>query len=222
MAVEIGGDVLAGAGEEGDQAIVEDEFPELSATGDFVNMCEDDVRGAEGAGAGVGVLDELALVGGIDDQHAGGNVEFVEGLLQVAHGFSREDHAGDVEVNDGILGHFAEFGAGAQEGHSERFAEHGEFLGGVRLVGLEFHDECPAATEEDIGGKLLAEGGGGAGAGRAEECDAVREGQGAVRCAVAHEEREVGDGGLERLVVEMAGFGALADLGEEFRGEPGF
>ncbi len=196
VAVKIGGDVLAGAGEERDKAVVEDEFPEFAAAGDFIDMREDDMRGAERAGAGVGVLDELALVGGVHDEHTGGDVEFVEGFLQVPHGFSGEDHSGHIEVDDGFLGDFAEFVAGAEERDAEGFAAHGEFLGGVRLVGFELHHEGLPAAEEDIGGELLAEGIGGAGAGRAEKGDAVREGEGTAGRAVAHEEREVGDGGL--------------------------
>ena len=47
MAVEIGGDVLTGAGEEGNEAIIEDKLPEFSAAGNFIDMGEDHMRGSE-------------------------------------------------------------------------------------------------------------------------------------------------------------------------------
>jgi hypothetical protein len=47
VAVEVGSDVLTGAGKERDKAIIEDELPEFSAAGDFIDMSEDDMRGSE-------------------------------------------------------------------------------------------------------------------------------------------------------------------------------
>ena len=173
MSVEIGGDVLPRAGKERDKAIIEDELPEFSAAGDFIDMREDDMRGSERTRPRVGLLDQLALVGGVDHQDTGFDAEFVEGLLQVAHIFSGEDHSGNVEVEIRILIEFFEFSTGAEELHPQGLAEHRQSFAGVRFIGFELHHASLTAAQEDIRGELFAEGCGRSRSRGTKKCDAV-------------------------------------------------
>ena len=161
MAVEIGGYVLAGTCKERDQSVIENKFPEFSAAGDFIHVREDDMGGSERACAGVGFLNELALVSGVHDKHAGFDRKFIEGFLQMSDVFSCEGHSRDVEIEIGVLADFFEFAMSSHELDAKRLAKHGKGFAGIWFIGLEFHDAGLTSAQKNIRGELFAECGSG-------------------------------------------------------------
>ena len=138
------------------KAVIEHELPELPAARNLVHMREDDMRRPDRAGAGVGFLDELTLVGGVHHQHAGLDAKLIENFLDVADIFSRQRHSRQIEIDRRLLGDFAQFGGGAEQRHAQSLAKHRQTLAGIGFIRLELHHASLAAPEKHIGRKLLA------------------------------------------------------------------
>ena len=158
---EITGDIGSSAEEEGGEFSIEDKLPKFATVAEFVEVSKDDVSAGGVIGEVVGAFDEFGIISGVDDDHAAGGEEGIEGFdeggaIGIAGGVDSRDI--DVERLVGSEGGKIGNGPGARD--AEGFAKDREGVAGVRSVEVEFEDDTLALADEDIAGEPFTKSGG--------------------------------------------------------------
>jgi len=139
-------------------------------------VSKDDVGAGGVIGEVVGALDEFGIISGVDDDHATGGEEGIEGFDEGgAIGIAGGVDSGDIDVERlvGSEGGKIWNGAGARD--AEGLAKDGEGVAGVCSVEVEFEDDALALANEDIAGEPFTKSGGFTDAGTSDERDAGAE-----------------------------------------------